>query len=88
MFKTFMSLFGLGFIVVQLVNARALFQCVLLVFVGIFCFWFWAHWRTAFTAAARGFSVLDPAASEVNIRGEYMSEFFNAMHKFMHFLSL
>ena len=32
-----MSLFGLGF-VVQLVNARALFQCVLLVFVGIFSF--------------------------------------------------
>ena len=53
MFKTFLSLFGLGFVVVQLVNARALFQCVMLVFVGIF--WFWPHWRTAFTAAVQGF---------------------------------
>jgi len=30
--------FGLGFVAVQLVNARALFQCLLLVFVGIFQF--------------------------------------------------
>ena len=65
-----MSLFGLGFVVVQLVNAHALYQCVLLLFFGIFNFWFRALWRTAFTAAVRGLRVLDPAASEVNIRGE------------------
>ena len=83
--KTFMSFFGLGFVVVQLVNARALFQCVLLVFVGIFSFWFWAHWRTAFTAAVRGFWVLDPAASEVNIRGEYVLQLCSTAHRSLFF---
>ena len=72
-----LSLFGLGFVVVQLVNARTLFQCVLLVFVGIFSFWFWVHWRVLDPAAFLGFAenrkkllliwVLDPMASEVNI---------------------
>ena len=38
-------------------------------------FQFLAHWRAAFTATVRSFWVLDPAASEVNIRGEYLKKF-------------
>ena len=42
---------------------------------GFSVFWFWAHWRTAFTIAVRGFWVHDPAASEVNIRFVSSCEF-------------
>ena len=68
LFKCIFFFLWLGF-VVQLVNAQAhaLFQCVLLISVWIFCFWYWTHWCTTFTAAVGGFLVLDPPASEVNI---------------------
>ena len=53
-----------------LVRAGARFLCVQFAF-GCSLVWFWTHWRTARTAAACRFCAHDPAASEVNIRGEY-----------------
>ena len=53
-----------------LVRAGARFLCVQFAF-GCSLVWFWTHWRTARTAAACRFCAHDPAASEVNIRGEW-----------------
>ena len=43
--------------------------------------WFWTHWGTARTAAACSFCAHDPAASKVNIRGDYGRTRVMARHK-------